>query len=243
MRMPVHNWLLLYAASCLLIVSCSKGDATPAQPLSSEKKLNGVIFKMVDNPSLQEDIIGILIGDSMKVKFPSGISLSNLVPTLDFSGASITPANRTPQNFTNPITYKITAQDGSANNYSFNSSYRILGDTVAMITTKWGIIKDSVANVNNYGFPNGCGMPIPGVYFGVPNDYWDFNSNGTVYISGNNNFVSGAYQIFPNGRLSFTDCFNYEGSILYLSSTRLTLFWTFSSSNGGQYTRISYLKK
>ena len=231
--------LLFISLICFVFVSCSKGDS-PQEPPSSEKSLNGVVFKAADNPGLQEDIAGTIIGDSVKVKFPSTISLAALIPTIDFTGASITPANKTPQNFTNPFTYKITAQDGTTKNYGFSSTYRTLNDTVTMILGKWGIIKDSVVNTGYY--LQGCGSPNPGVYIGIPTDYCDFNTDGKAYIFGNNHLSTSSYQILP-GKIRFIDCAITEPAIQYLSATRLTLHWSYSNSSGGIYTQTLFLKK
>jgi hypothetical protein len=224
-----------------VIGACSKRSTST--PPSSEKNLNGVTFKAADNAGLAEDFNGTITGDSMKIKMPGNVSLNGLIPTINFAGASISPANRTPQNFTNPVTYTITAQDGSTRNYTFHASYRTHSDTLSMITAKWGVIKDSVTNMN-FTYPNGL-YPNPGVYFGVSADYYDFNSNGTVYVVENNNSASQPYQVLSNGRISFIifTNYNYECAIQYLSPTRMTLFWFLTSSNGGQYTRTLYLKK
>ena len=234
--------LLFVSLICFVFNSCSKGDS-PHDPPSSEKSLKGVVFKASDNPGLQEDIAGTITGDSVKVKFPSTISLAALIPTIDYAGASITPANKTAQNFTNPVTYRITAQDGSTRSYGFSSTYRTLNDTVTMILGKWGIIKDSVVNTG-YNIP-GCGYPIPGVYIGVPADYCDFNADGKAYLFGNNNLSSNPYQILP-GRIRFTGgCSTTpaEAAIQYLSATRLTLYWSGSNSSGGMYSQTLFLKK
>nr|WP_305120963.1 S-layer homology domain-containing protein [Saccharibacillus sp. JS10] len=44
---------------------------------------------------------------------PYGTDLTALVPAFLHSGASVSPANGTPQNFTSPIDYTVTALDGS----------------------------------------------------------------------------------------------------------------------------------
>jgi len=232
------SWLL-----CILI-SCSKKDtSSPNTPLSSEKKLNGVEFKVADNPALTEEITGFISGNSLTAKFPSNISLNGLVPTINFSGGSINPANKTPQNFSAPVPYKITAQDGSVIDYIFTCTYRTFSDTTTMIKVRWGVIKDSVTN-NNFTYPNGL-YPNPGVYFGVPADYFDFSADGRVYIQENNNSDNVPYQILPNGRISITTFgnYNYECSILYLSSSKMTLLWNLTSASGGHYTRTLYLSR
>ncbi|GEM_PF-3508599 len=224
------------------LISCSKNDnSAPNLPLSSEKKLNGVEFKAADNPGLNENISGSISGNSLTVKFPSNISMNGLVPTINFSGKSISPANKTPQNFSAPVTYKITAEDGSFTEFVFTCSYRTFSDTTSMIKTRWGVIKDSVTN-NNFNYPNGL-YPNPGVYIGVPADYYDFRDDGRVYMYENNNSDNAPYQILPNGRISLISFgnYNYECSILYLSTTKMTLFWDLTSANGGRYTRTLYL--
>ena len=229
---------LVYILFFSLLIACSKGNSS--SPPSSEKILKEVVFKAADNAGLLEDIMGTISGDSVKVKFPSNISLASLIPTIKFTGASIIPANRTPQNFTNPITYRITAQDGSTRNYWFSSTYRTLNDTVTMILGKWGIIKDSVVNTGFY--LQGCGSPVPGVYIGVSADYCDFNADGKAYIFGNNHLSTSSYQILP-GKIRFIDCAITEPAIQYLSATRLILYWSYSNSSGGIYTQTLFLKK
>lgn len=228
---------------CILIACSKKDPSSPNTPLSSEKKLNGVEFKATDNPGLTEDITGLIIGNSLTAKFPSNISLNGLIPTINFSGGAISPANKTPQNFSAPLTYKITAQDGSFIDYIFTCTYRTFSDTTTMIKVRWGVIKDSVTN-NNFTYPNGL-YPNPGVYFGVPADYCDFRTDGRVYIFENNNSDNSPYQILPDGRISITTFgnYNYECSILYLSSSKMTLFWNLISASGGQYTRTLYLSR
>ena len=241
-RNTIKPLLFCLTSFTIIVSACSKGD-DPSTQASSEKKLNSVVFKASDNPGLSEDFTGTITGDTMKIKLPGNISLNGLVPTINFSGASINPANRTPQNFSNPVAYTITAEDGSTSRFGFAVSHRTQGDTVAMITGKWGVIKDSVTN-SNFTYPNGL-YPNPGVYTGVAADYYDFNTNGRVYIVENNNADNTPYQILPNGRLSFTifNNYNYESAIEYLSPVRMTLFWNLTSSNGGIYTRKLYLKK
>jgi hypothetical protein len=47
------------------------------------------------------------------VKVPLGTNLTNLTPDIAISdGATVVPASGIPQNFTNPVTYRVTAQDG-----------------------------------------------------------------------------------------------------------------------------------
>ncbi|OAS18363.1 DUF5018 domain-containing protein, partial [Paenibacillus oryzisoli] len=55
---------------------------------------------------------------TIAVTVPHGTNVTALVPTIAHSGASISPASGTAQNFTNPVTYTVTAADGSTQVYT-----------------------------------------------------------------------------------------------------------------------------
>ena len=49
---------------------------------------------------------------------PYGTDVKNLTPAIVISpNATVSPASNAPQNFTSPVTYMVTAQDGSMQNY------------------------------------------------------------------------------------------------------------------------------
>jgi len=54
---------------------------------------------------------------TVTVEIPSGTDLTALVPTVTYTGASISPEMGVAQDFTNPVTYTVTAADGSTNAY------------------------------------------------------------------------------------------------------------------------------
>ncbi|OAS13251.1 DUF5018 domain-containing protein, partial [Paenibacillus oryzisoli] len=55
---------------------------------------------------------------TVAVTVPYGTNVTALVPTIAHSGASIYPTSGTAQNFTNPVTYTVTAADGSTQVYT-----------------------------------------------------------------------------------------------------------------------------
>lgn len=55
---------------------------------------------------------------SIVISVPSGTNVTALVPTITHTGASISPASGTPQNFTNPVVYTVTAQDSTTQAYT-----------------------------------------------------------------------------------------------------------------------------
>jgi formylglycine-generating enzyme required for sulfatase activity len=57
---------------------------------------------------------GIINGDAITVELPSDRALTALVPTIVYGGASVSPASETAQDFSSPVQYTVTAQNGSA---------------------------------------------------------------------------------------------------------------------------------
>jgi hypothetical protein len=54
---------------------------------------------------------------TIAVIVPYGTNLNGLAPTIVHTGASISPASGTAQNFTSPVTYTVTAADGTTQAY------------------------------------------------------------------------------------------------------------------------------
>jgi hypothetical protein len=54
---------------------------------------------------------------TIAVTMPSGTVVTNLTPTITITGVSVTPASGTAADFTNPVTYTVTAADNSTKAY------------------------------------------------------------------------------------------------------------------------------
>jgi hypothetical protein len=60
----------------------------------------------------------------------NGTDVTKLIPTISISdGATISPNAGVPQDFTNPVTYTVTAQDGSTQSYIVTVTTGALGQT------------------------------------------------------------------------------------------------------------------
>lgn len=90
---------------------------TIKKPITNDKSISSFIFTSNDNPSLTDDVVGIISGNTIELKVPNGTNVTNLKPSISYLGASINPNSGVVQNFTNPITYKVTASNGSFTNY------------------------------------------------------------------------------------------------------------------------------
>ena len=83
---------------------------------SSDKLINSFAFM-----GLSPEVDGVIDnnGDTISLTVPVGTDVTNLVPTITFSaGATIYPYSGVAENFTNPIIYTVTAQDGSIEDYT-----------------------------------------------------------------------------------------------------------------------------
>ncbi len=95
--------------------SCSEDEKR------SQKIIISFKFTKIENESLASDIEGIVdeTAKAITVVVPFNQSKTELVPSIDVSpGSNITPANSEPQDFSNPVIYTITAEDGSFVSYT-----------------------------------------------------------------------------------------------------------------------------
>ena len=68
-----------------------------------------------------DDVEGVIdeLGKTVTVQMPQGTDVTELVPTIEVSeGATVSPASGEAQDFTNPVTYTVTAQNGTTAVYT-----------------------------------------------------------------------------------------------------------------------------
>ena len=117
----------------------------------------------------------------------------------------------------------------------------IITDPATLLLGRWQVVKDSIV-VNNFAFSNGY-IPIPGIYYGTANDYWLFQTNGTVYIYEGGYVGTPAYQLLSSTSL-LIPAFDWgDVTILALTSTNFIWEKAITGSNGGTYYRKAYFRK
>ncbi len=85
---------------------------------------------VTDAPSNSKDITqftilgvdGTITGTTIALTLPNGTSLASLTPTITHTGASVSPLSGVAQSFTGPVTYTVTAGDGSTKDYTVTVS-------------------------------------------------------------------------------------------------------------------------
>lgn len=102
-------------------IGCSKDDSietTPTIILSSDKQITSLQFLTTDNPVLSKHITTTISESAGTItsSLEEGIDLTALLPSIKIAPkSSISPTGV--QDFTNPVTYTVTAEDGSKNTY------------------------------------------------------------------------------------------------------------------------------
>jgi hypothetical protein len=107
--------LSLFVISSLLIISSCDDDPEPT-PKSSAKSILSFKFS-----ALTPEVTGTISEADKKIALtvPFGTDLSTLSPTITVSEkATVSPASGTAQNFANPVTYTVTAEDGTTQAYT-----------------------------------------------------------------------------------------------------------------------------
>lgn len=92
--------------------------------LSTAKALTAFSFDMASNAGLPNDVDATINGTSISATLPNGTTVTSLVPTFTTTGASVKVgttvqvSGTTANDFTNPVAYTVTAEDGSTQVYT-----------------------------------------------------------------------------------------------------------------------------
>ena len=114
----------LFAAIFVLVWACKKEDAVP--PKSAEKAISAFSFG-----SLSPAVVGLVSGNSIMASVPFGTDLK-LAPTITLSAkATVSPASGSVQDFSNTITYTVTAENATTQTYTVSVSVGVAPKSMA----------------------------------------------------------------------------------------------------------------
>lgn len=108
----------------------------------TEKAILSFIFK-----DFNPEIIGTVdeLAKTVTATVPFNTSLTSLKPTIVIStNASISPASNAAQDFTNPVTYTVTAEDGSVQQYIVTVSRASFSTRIDAVSSKSIAVGDSI---------------------------------------------------------------------------------------------------
>ncbi len=89
------------------------------ETLDSDRTITSFKFETAQNANMVKERQGNVLAHTITVQLSDRVNLNILKPTIVIgTHASISPASGTQQNFSNPVTYTVTAEDGSKQIYS-----------------------------------------------------------------------------------------------------------------------------
>lgn len=168
--------VILLGTLITFFVGCSSsgggGSNTTPAPLSSAKAITAFSFA---SPAA----VGTITESthSIAITVPSGTNVTALIPTITYTGASISPASGVAQNFTNPVKYTVTAADSSTQDYTVTVTVTVKPFTAAFniehVATDGNII---IATTGNWpGTGSDANIAVA----------FCFNSDGTILWQSN----------------------------------------------------------
>ncbi|MFO7616695.1 MAG: hypothetical protein R6V75_05545 [Bacteroidales bacterium] len=99
---------LLLIPGAVFLSSCKKEE------LSSKKEILALIFEASKNEDLEKNAVAVISGTDVSAHVTFATNLSLLIPTIEISPrASISPASGIVTDFSSPVTYTVTAEDGT----------------------------------------------------------------------------------------------------------------------------------
>ena len=165
--------------------SDSSGGSSPAAPttttvLSSNADMISFAFTQADNPVLAENLSGSpqTVNDvsSVTVYYLEGTQqtadFASLKPTIEVSaGASVSPASGEAQDFTSPVEYTVTAQDGTTKIYTVTVTQRDAGQFEISYDYDGGSYNGAIEPPRLYRVAQGATLPANGTVT-KPNYYF-----------------------------------------------------------------------
>lgn len=86
------------------------------------KEIVSFVFEASKNPQIESlgngDLTGTISGTYISFNAPVALTDKNLTPTITLSGGTVNPASGTQQDFSQPVTYTVTAGDGTTRAYT-----------------------------------------------------------------------------------------------------------------------------
>jgi formylglycine-generating enzyme required for sulfatase activity len=157
--------LILTAVSALFLVT-----ACPTDPSETATDILSFVFAAADNDEIDADVTATIDGSEVTANVSFGTDVTALVPAITIpEGASVTPASGEAQDFTDPVTYTVTAGDDSTQDYTV---------TVTIAAPQAGYKETYTADGVSFDMayvPGGLTFPIGTNDYGnatVDNAYW-----------------------------------------------------------------------
>jgi len=122
--------LAVLSGIVLLFTHCSKKSTDELPPSTySEKEITSFTITKADGSAFEpSELIIKISADSIRITLPPLSAKNSIKVNAGFKGVSVSPANGTIQNFSSPVTYTVTAQNGSTKQYTVNADFPVAKD-------------------------------------------------------------------------------------------------------------------
>ncbi len=161
---------------------------TPEAALSSNAEILSFVIAQAENP-VPADLAGVCADGNVTVSYPYGtISASakaSLIPVITVSdGATITSESGVAQDFTNTVTYTVTAQDGTTKEWNVNlhqldNTHRSISYELAGGSSNVALPTSFDINTENVTLPSGNNLHKDNYIF----EGWIDQSSGNIITS------------------------------------------------------------
>ena len=182
----------------------------------STKTINSFSFS-----GLSPVVNGTIGGDyNISLTVPKGTNVTNLVPTIIYSGVSIIPQSGIAQNFSSPVDYNVSAEDGSIRKYKVKVNVFGCMDVNASNYDPFATISD---NSCIYQLVTGANL----ISWTTPNYPGNYPDNINVW---SNNYACPQNEIVKN--IDYNICTELGYDFLYIKNRDKTSLFRTESSCG-----------
>lgn len=106
---------LLLIPGVVFLSSCKKEELSP------KKEILALMFEASKNADLEKNIVADIEGTDVSAEVPFSTNLAQLIPTIEISPrASISPQTGILTDFSAPVVYTVTAEDGTTKSFTVN---------------------------------------------------------------------------------------------------------------------------
>ena len=129
--------IIVAFAMATLILACSDDDDQNVVKRSGAKEILTFTFLATDNDELSFNVQATIDQNAktIKAEFPTGTSLTALKPTITLSEkATVKPESKKAMDFSKPVTYTVTAEDGSTAEYEATFTVTKSGEGKKILT-------------------------------------------------------------------------------------------------------------
>lgn len=102
-----------------LLVGAVFFNSCKKEELSSKKEILAFIFEASKNAQLERNFLGDIVSTNISAEVAFGVNTTQLIPTIEISPrATVSPASGQLTDFSGPVVYTVTAEDGTTKIFS-----------------------------------------------------------------------------------------------------------------------------